>query len=285
MDWDDFCNFLEGELPLNRKERFYTGTVLPALLFHNGLSNFYTFLRQIKGFPLEINEAATKDYFLFYTEYNLKESAGERNVGRKIYAPTNETPDVVIEILKPVKVFIIIEAKMFAKVSQEELTKQIKKQKDIITVALKNELGGDKFYHLALVSEKLQIKDTAEYQVANWEFFIDNDDLDVQHNVFYNYLRFAIENYDKLVSITVGGGPPSTVEFYMKGQALYELEEESQDFWIGRRGGEDKIIEDAKSSKWQKHKYCVNSIKPLKGKPGNWIPFVKFVELIDTYHQ
>ena len=53
MDYGYFCKILKGELselPLNRKERFYTGTVLPALLFHNGLNNFYTFLQTIKGF-------------------------------------------------------------------------------------------------------------------------------------------------------------------------------------------------------------------------------------------
>ncbi len=55
MQYQEFSRKLKSELPLNRKERFYTATVLPALLFHNGLSNLFRFLREIKGFPSDIN--------------------------------------------------------------------------------------------------------------------------------------------------------------------------------------------------------------------------------------
>jgi hypothetical protein len=283
MNYSKFCGILQAELPLNRKERFYTGTILPALLFHRGLTNFYKFLEYIKDFPSEISESTTSDNFLFYTEYNLKESGGDRSIGVKFNARTNETPDVVIEILRPKKVFIVIEAKMFAKVRQDELTKQIRRQKTTITSELRKELGGEKFYHLALVPAKLGIKNTEEYQVINWEFFINNKELNVQDSFFYNYLRFALERYDEHVSLSVGGDPPTTVEFYMKGLALYEFYEENPTFWIGRMGGEKKIQEDAMHGKWRKHSYCVNSKKPLKGQPGNWIPLQRFIELIDKY--
>jgi len=46
MDYAKFKDVLNRELPLNRKERFYTATVLPSLLFHKGLSNFFLFLGQ-----------------------------------------------------------------------------------------------------------------------------------------------------------------------------------------------------------------------------------------------
>src|SRR4030042_3802903 len=126
MDYEAFRKNVTGEfseLPLNRKEKFYTGTVLPALLFHNGLSNFFHFLRKINNFPDKVNERITRDNFLFYKEYNLKQSAGnKKNVGRKIPTETNETPDVIIEILKPERegkrVFVIIEAKMFRNIYQ-----------------------------------------------------------------------------------------------------------------------------------------------------------------------
>jgi len=212
MDYNEFLRILKTELPLNRKERFYTGTVLPALLFHNGLENFYRFLDSIEGFPHEINEVATGDNFLFYTEYNLRESAGDRNIGRKINAPTNDTPDIVVMILKPVKVFIIIEAKMFAKVSQEDLRRQILRQKKYVGNILKEEflLEDKDFYYLALVPKGLGIGSTTEYQVVNWEFFIDNEHLDVQDNLFYNYLKSALKNYKKLVSDSAGGGQPTS---------------------------------------------------------------------------
>ena len=89
------------------------------------MNNFYTFLREIKDFPIDVNEAQTNENFIFCTEYNLKASSGNRSVGRKMHVLTNDTPDAVIEILKPVRVFIIIEAKMFEKTNQHRIDGQI----------------------------------------------------------------------------------------------------------------------------------------------------------------
>lgn len=283
MEYKEFCVFLKKELPLNRKERFYTGTVLPALLFHNGVKNLYRFLDSIEGFPHEINEVRTGGDFLFYTEYNLKESAGDRNVGRKIHASTNDTPDLVIEILNPKNVFVIIEAKMFARVSQDELTGQIARQKTYIAEELRKEfsLPSRNFYHIAIVPSQLAIKSTEEYQVINWEFFIEEPK--VKNNMFYNYLKFALDNYDDLRAIQ---GGPSTVKFKMKGKMLYEFGKENIDHWVGREGGQEQIIGDIKIGKWaQKHDYCVNTVKPSKGKHGNWIPILQFLELVDRYRK
>lgn len=44
MHYEKLEEVLAIELPINRKEKFYTATILPALLFHNGLSNLFTFL-------------------------------------------------------------------------------------------------------------------------------------------------------------------------------------------------------------------------------------------------
>lgn len=172
---------------------------------------------------------------------------------------------------------------MFAKVQQNELTEQIRRQQRVITDQFRKRLGGEKYYHLALIPEKWEMKNTTEYQVINWEFFIDNNDLNVQDNCFYNYLRFALENYDELVSISAGGGLASTVELKIKGLAIPEFYDENPDFWVGRQGGEKKIIEDIESSKRKKHKYCMNSSKPSKGQPCNWITLQRFIELIDEY--
>jgi len=284
MEYDEFCRIMKTELPLNRKERFYTGTVLPALLFHNGWSNFYTFLREIKDFPVDVNETQTNDNFIFCTEYNLKESAGDRSVGRKMNVLTNDTPDVIIEILKP-RVFIIIEAKMFEKTNQHKIDGQIDRQRSYIAGPLRKafQMDESQIFHIALVPEASRIKSCKSYQVINWEFFIGNQSLDVTNNYFHNYLRYALDNYEQLVSKATGGGLPNTVEFHLKGPALYDLCEENPDHWVGRMGGEKKIQEDFQSDKWRKHMYCVNSVKPVKGQPGNWIPLMKFRDLKDKY--
>lgn len=283
MDYSKFCDIMKQELPLNRKERFYTGTVLPALLFHNGLGNFYRFLESIKGFPAEINETATGDNFLFYTEYNLRESAGDRSVGAVIHASTNETPDLIIEIMQPRKVFVIVEAKMFSTIQSHELTEQIRRQKEIVSDVLREKysLSSEDFYHLALLPEDSGIKGNGEYQVVYWEFFLSNEAVRSTDNLFYNYLRYALENYDELKS--KGRAIATTVEFYMKGAQLYELEKDNEDFWVGRNRGEIQIIEDIKSGKWRTHSYCMNTVKPVRGRPGNWISAERFDELVDMY--
>ena len=111
---------------------------------------------------------------------------------------------------------------MFAKVQQNELTEQIRRQQRVITDQFRKRLGGEKYYHLALIPEKWEMKNTTEYQVINWEFFIDNNDLNVQDNFFYNYLRFALENYDELVSISAGGGLASEGDMSLTWWALCE---------------------------------------------------------------
>jgi len=284
MDYGYFCKILKGELPLNRKERFYTGTVLPALLFHNGLSNLYHFFSAINNFPREVNEGTTADIFLFYTEYNLRESAGDRNVGRRIVAYTKDTPDVIVEILKPIRIFIIIEAKMFEKINQSKLNGQVSRQRKYVSEPLKKtfQLEDNQIFHIALVPEASGIKDSKYYQVINWEFFIGNQALDVTSNYFYNYLKFALDNYKDLVA---KNGPPGTVEDYKTGEEIYRNGKNNGSWWVGMRGVVNIIIEDAKTNKWKSASYGMNTIKPPAGRKGNWITSKEFAELVDRYRE
>ena len=137
MEYKEFSNLLQTNLPLNRKERFYTATVLPSLLFHNGFSNLFLFLKELKGFPSDINEENTKDNFLFYTEYSLRESAGEKSIGLEILTASGDIPDVIIEICKPKKVFIVIESKVFANLNQSDLNKQMESQRSGVIDVIK----------------------------------------------------------------------------------------------------------------------------------------------------
>jgi len=288
MEYDEFCHFLKHELPLNRKERFYTGTILPMLLFHKGLNNFYTFLRAIKDFPPEINEAETKDNFLFYTEYNLKESAGDRNVGRRIVADTKDTPDVIVEILKPTRLFIIIEAKMFEKINQSKLNGQVSRQRKYIAEPLKEtfQLEDNQIFHIALVPKALRIEDSKYYQVINWEFFIDNRLPNVEGNLFYNYLRFALENYSHLVQKSTWVLPDHAKEDEkMTGEAIYENGKNLANLWVGRRGGRLTFRKDIQTGKWRRRKYFTNLIKPDRGLTGQWISSMDFAEMVDRYSE
>ncbi len=279
MDYDRLQEILKSELPINRKERFYTGTVLPSLLFHGGLSNLYSFLHEIHGFPSEVNEQNTKDEFLFYTEYNLKESAGKKSVGTEIFTATRDTPDVIIQILKPLTVFIIIEAKMFAKPTPNGFSQQMQAQQVAVVDPLKQRYQGCHVFHIALVPRQLGFKDTSDYQVVNWEFFIDNKEINLQGNYFVSYLKFALENYSKLVSEQ--SGTASTVQGQLHGTAIYLDGKTDETLWVGRQGGRRAIEEDVRKGVWSNKIYGTNTEKPKDGREGNWLSSAEFAEIVD----
>ena len=282
MQYDQLKQRLQSELPINRKERFYTGTVLPSILFHKGLSNLFRFLREIKGFPVDINENSTQDNLLFYTEYNLKESAGKKSVGVEMDTVTGDTPDVIIEILEPQKVFVIIEAKMFTNLTQNDFGKQIAAQKRAIIDILKRkyDLDDKQIFHIALTPTKLGFKTTIDYQVVNWEFLLDSEDIDLRDNYFANFLRFALEHYDRLVSDQ--SWMASTVESQMPGFHVYANGVAENTLWVGRKGGKRTIEEDVKKGAWRYKLYAINTQKPQGGQRGNWISSREFAAIIDS---
>lgn len=282
MDYTEFSNACRSFLPLNRKERFYTGTVLPALLFHRGLRNLYAFLRLIRGFPETANERTTGDSFLFYTEYNLKQSAGARNVGRKMDITSNDTPDLLILALKPEPVLVAIEGKVFAATSRGDMDHQMWRQADIVLHPFARECGlsENSVFHVALVPEKLGLADTPSYQVLNWEVFLRIDLFDVTDNHFYPYLQFALQNYERLVSVR--SGAPQTAQGKQTGEQIVKAVQAGNPVWVGRNGGEQAIRADVARGRWQSREYWVNQAKPPKGRPGNWLPGQRFLELVES---
>ena len=214
----------------------------------------------------------------------MKQSAGKKkNVGRIIPTETNETPDAIIEILKP-KVFLIIEAKMFHNISQTGLSSQISKQRKAVIEPLKKafNLKENQVFHIALVPREY-------YQVINWEVFIDNGKFDLKNNCFCNYLKFALDNYKELVAKK--SGQAETVEGYMTGAKVYQKGSTGESFWVGRGkkdgkviGGKDGIIEEIKSNRWYIEKYPVN-FTFLDPPTRNWISSKEFIELVDRYRE
>ena len=269
----------ERQLPINRKERFYTGTILPSLLFHGGLSNLYSFLRQIKGLPNEINEENTKDAFLFYTEYNLKESAGKKSVGAEIYTANRDTPDVIIQILKPVTVFIVIEAKMFSNLSQNNFNLQMRAQKKSVIDVL-YERYHCPIFHVALVPSQLGFIGNSYYEIVNWQFFIDNKEINLEGNHFADYLRFALEHYNKLVSNR--SRKAETVQEEMSGAAIDRDGKMGIIYWVGRQGGRTSIEQDVRMGVWRKKLYGINAKNPRNGREGNWLTSIDFANIIST---
>ena len=129
--------------------------------------------------------------------------------------------------------------------------------------------------------EKLSVRSPVEYQVLNWEFFLANPDLTVEDNYFYNYLKYALANYDLLASRK---GQATTCETKQKGAKLYEkISGQGLHLWVGRDGGCETITQDIVSGNWLSRLYFVNSQEPSGGRAGNWVTGEEFVRLVDEY--
>ena len=66
---------MKKELPLNRKERFFTGTVLPMIVCRDNFKYFKRFTSLIDGCEeLEVSASPDSSNIQFFTEYSLVES-------------------------------------------------------------------------------------------------------------------------------------------------------------------------------------------------------------------
>jgi hypothetical protein len=286
MNYDQLTEILKTDLPMNRKERFFSATVLPSLLFHKDNSTLFNFLNEIPHFPSEVLELSAKPEFLFYTEYNLKESAGKKSSGIQISTDTRDTPDVIIEILKPLKVFVIIEAKMFLNLSQKTLDIQMELQRKAIIEKLEKQYQPCLTYHVALIPKQLGFSGTEKYDVIFWQIFTEKLARDLEDNYFFNYLKYALSKYR--ISVSDRSRSATTIQKQKSGLTIYTeyLEQEGKlGYWIGRENARKSIEEDPKSGSWIKRKYGINSNNPKDGRPGNWIHVTEFFDILNHYKQ
>ena len=206
-------DLLDSALPLNRKERYYTGTVLPALLCADSMQ----YLDRL-GQPdmlnlgsLDVRDDPDDCTVLFFTEYSLIESA-IGPIGAKFPRLTGlakDTPDVVVLITQPKPILIALEAKMYDRPSKPDLVKQLTAQKsqlDLLCTYLAGHLNAEKvrLEHWALLPAKLAaaMPDLGT-PILTWEQVLDKY-ADVDQRYFHAVLATALARYDTLVSKGAG---------------------------------------------------------------------------------
>lgn len=98
---------------MNRKERYFTGTVLPALI-GGDLEHLGRFAALIGVEDVRVSTARDDCTVLLFSEYGISESvvggAAARFAG---LSTARDTPDVVVLITEPAPVLIAVEAKMY----------------------------------------------------------------------------------------------------------------------------------------------------------------------------
>lgn len=280
-------NFKEF-LPLNRKERFYTGTILPGIICFQNFEYINLFFRLIKRFPknLLIQPDSIDNNIQFLTEYSLKESA---NFSGKTFVDlpsTKDTPDLIILITQPELYLIVIEAKMFSLATIDKFKEQIGAQEKFIDCIKTNlQIKKENIFHIGLVPKNYFSNNIqTNCQMIYWEDIIDAYQNILSKNYFFETLKLALNNYSILNSNNNGtfGSFGKNMEDKLSGLDIINLNKSGKVFFVGRNRGLNgtELRKDRDSGGWKTFKYEVNFTE--KTPPNrNWFSSKEFVEFIN----
>ncbi len=286
MSFIDLCGCW---LPLNRKERYYTATVLPAIICSDNFKHFGLFLKLL-NLEAELPEGTGEGLNIqFFTEYSLKESIFDPEAKARFPEPplTNEMPDIMILINGSAPLLIAIEAKMYDAVSESDLLAQMDRQFSAILRPLKEKWPALKVVHAALVPQtmKQNFVELPGRPIITWEEVHEAyKDVGNAH-YFVEVLWTAISQYEVLKS------PPGFLGFgahahgRMSGQEILDrfqkgtCEFQTMGRLAGLRG--QKFLHDIAQGHWREQKYEVNESGDPETIGWNWFRIEDFVKLVE----
>lgn len=158
------------KLPWNRKEVYYTATVLPMIVCQDEFAHLSKFLRLcgVVGVP----ESSMRQPLDFVTEYSLKQADGFE--GRMV--KEGDVPDVLVLLEGNRSTLLCIEAKMYSRPNSTQLRKQIAEQRLLIDGSLKTAASADMVHHALLIPNamvhSLGLVDQTHFEgatIVTWE--------------------------------------------------------------------------------------------------------------------
>ncbi|MDC3958975.1 hypothetical protein [Polyangium jinanense] len=267
-------------LPFNRKERYFTGTVLPMLVCAHDFAHFGR-LTTLAGLgPVEVDASPGGANVQFFTEYGFAESLfGEEAERRFPEAPTSrDTPDVLVYVDGPRRVLLAIEAKMYDKPTAAELEEQLRAQAGIVAY-LRDKLGvaQENVAHVALLPAGLarRVGDLS-VRTITWEDVL-SAYADVGPPYFVEMLRVGLARYDALLArrdVAFG----ANAETKLSGEEIVRQFQAGMLTFtrMGRRGGlaGPELREDITSGAWRTFRYeCSSKVVDNR----NWFGVADFV--------
>lgn len=277
------ADVLSTGLPLNRKERFYTGTVLPMIVASDGFAHLDRLL-DLCGLPSAgfstFNARERWHEVTFYTEYNFAESC---------YTPTDkarfpdpppgaDTPDLV---LAGRDWLLCIEAKVFHNPKPEALNAQMAGQRLLVDYWSHTlHLDRNHVAHVLLLPSGLNTAGVT-HPVVTWESLLDAYRV-VGPMYWVNMLATALDRYNDLVSLPETFG--QNAESHLTGLAI-QAAAATGDLpftHMGRKGGLGGALlaEDIASGRWTTQPYEVRS-GALPSNP-NWFEVSQFLARIEA---
>lgn len=273
---------LDKTLPLNRKERFYTGTVLPGLLGED-LRGLQT-LGHLLGAPsLDVRVTAQDCTVLLFTEYGLRESLIGAAAERFPHLPLGrDTPDIVVLITKPSPVVLAIEAKLYDRPGGHELRRQLDAQAALLVPLCERlaellQVPQVDLRHAALLPEQQSAAlDLGPYLVLTWQQIRAALASDAP-TYWLGQLDQALDRYTELVSASTSNAASGRT-----GEELVASQQSEQPlfFAMGRQGGltGPRLEQDVATGAWRTTTYQVASAIP-SGNP-NWFAVSDFIGLL-----
>ncbi len=276
---------LFGErLPINRKERYYTGTVLPMIVASDGFAHFGRFLT-LCGVPKIAVEAdpASSNVQLF-TEYGFKESLVDGAEKRFRDPGGRDTPDLVVYAESEPSRLLGVEAKVFHRPSVADLREQLRKQADLLSVMADGVGTQPSVHQVALLPAGLRMPERIDnVPVLTWERVADAF-RDIAPPYWIGVLDEALRRYGRLASQPGSGDTyRQNCDAVIIGQEIYarHRRRDTTYTWMGRNRGlhGQEIQSDLQTGKWRTREYEVRH-NPLKGNR-NWFPIADFIRLVE----
>ncbi len=264
-------------LPLNRKERFYTGTVLPMIICSDAFAHLHRFLilcsLDVATFDQQGHHLGQK--IQFFTEYSFAQSAVTKADLADFPEPRpgDDTPDIVIA---GEDWLLAVEAKMFHNPSPAALRMQMKRQRVVVDyLADAMSIPKTRVAHVLLIPDGLAANGVCG-KVLRWEEVLDDYKV-VGPPYWLSMLRQALSRYTELVS----GGPTTfgqNKDDDLTGAEIVTAHAAGTlDFtYMGRGGGLTgaRLTADIATGSWRTHTYEVR-LDPFH--EPNWFPITEFI--------
>lgn len=285
-------HLMKTALPMNRKERFFTGTVFPGIVCHDDFGDLGLLAGLIPGCVLPpIDPHPDSTNIQFFTEYSLVESIyGEETMARFPEPPlSKDTPDIMIFVSGEPTVLIALEAKMYDSPSALALTEQMRAQRAQLDY-LAAHLSLDAVHHAALLpaglAEKIKGGIAKEgpdaFPLVLWE------DLLAAYRAAESHDHYFLAVLDLALSLWPAlSAKPSVfgahAEQHLTGQEIFDRQDDPEVRMVGRRGGifGTHFMQDVSTGAWRAHRYEVSSAVDALSGNLNWFRVEHFLARVE----
>jgi rubredoxin len=273
---------LDHTLPLNRKERYYTGTVLTGIVCGDDMKHLHR-LTDLMGFPgVDVRGDPADCGLVFFTEYGVAESVFGPARDRFEQLPTDrDTPDVVFLTSQPTPVLFALEAKLYDRPSGFDLRAQLDRQAGLLAdlatrLASWLDVPDVPVAHFALLPEPQANVDLGDaYPVITWQQ-LHAVYVDVAPAYWLAVLDEALSRYDDLVTRF----KPND-DARLTGTDIFDAHQDGTLGYtaMGRTGGltGSQVRADVDSGNWRDVQYQVARVHPGNR---NWFSVADFIELV-----